>query len=174
MARNRRSSPRPVGPRPAFTLVEVMVSLAIFALSAIVLGSTYVNILNSYVAASKGTGEDIELAFCRQQLLAQPDLNLAEAGDEYNTAEVAAQPGIPAQNSRDVKWTADIEPTTMPDLFTVTLTCVQTSPALGAEAKTLTSTFMLLRPTWSQPADHQTLMQTEATRIAQAQGKEPK
>jgi len=160
--------------RPAFTLVEVMVALAIFALSAIVLGSTYLNILNSYIAASKGTGEDPELAFCRQELLTQPDLNLAQAGDEYNTAEVAAQPGILAQNGRDVKWTADIEPTTLPDLFTVTLTCVETSTALGAEAKTLTSTFMLLRPTWSQPADREPLMQNETTRIEQAQGKEPK
>jgi general secretion pathway protein I len=165
---------RPGRRRPAFTLVEAMVALAIFAMSAIVLGSTYVNILNSYVAASKGTGEDPELAFCRQELLTATDINLAQAGDEYNTAEVPAQPGIAAQNSRDVKWTADIEPTTMPDLFTVTLTCVVTSTALGAEAKTLTSTFMLLRPTWSQPTDKETLMQNEVTRIEQAQGKAPK
>jgi general secretion pathway protein I len=172
-------SERPFSGRPrrrsaGFTLVEVMVALAIFALSAIVLGSAYLNIINSYVAAGRGTGEDPDLMFSRQALLTQPDLTLAETGDEYDTAEVAAQPGIVAQSGHHVKWSSDIEPTTMPDLFTVTLTCVETTTALGVNPKTVTQTFMLLRPTWSQPPDRQTLMQNETTRIAQAQGKEAK
>ena len=40
--------------QPGFTLVEVLVALAIFALGAVVLGSAYLNVLNSYEAVSRG------------------------------------------------------------------------------------------------------------------------
>jgi prepilin-type N-terminal cleavage/methylation domain-containing protein len=166
MASERRGS------AGAFTLLEVMVSLIILALIAVVLGSAYLNVLNSYVAVAKGTQGDLDLAFARQQLMTLTDINAAEAGDEFTTADLPAQPGLPPVSSRDVKWTADIEPTTLPDLFTVTLTCVESSTALGVDSKTVAQTFMLLRPTWSDATVASNLRQAEKTRIAVLQGKQ--
>jgi prepilin-type N-terminal cleavage/methylation domain-containing protein len=49
--------PSALDPRPstlaAFTLLEVLIALAIFALAAVVLGATYVNALNAYEAVSR-------------------------------------------------------------------------------------------------------------------------
>ena len=43
--------------------------------------------------------------------------------------------------------------------------------ATAADPRTVTQTFMLLRPTWSDPADRSTLRQAAAARIAKVQGK---
>jgi len=42
----------------AFTLMEVLIAIAIFSMAAIVLGAAYLNIINNYSAISRGTGED--------------------------------------------------------------------------------------------------------------------
>jgi general secretion pathway protein I len=143
-----------------FTLVEVLVALAIFALASVVLGLAYLNVLRGYAAVRRGTGQDQDVAFARQELLAQPNLQLAETGDQYDTAD-----------GGHVQWTAEIDPTTTTDLFTVTLTAQVPNPN-GPGPRTVTQTFMLLRPTWSAPADRTALRQAAANRIAQIQGKQ--
>ena len=52
-------------------MVEVLVAMAIFALAAIVLGASYVNVLNAYASASGAGLVDEELRFARSQLMAQ-------------------------------------------------------------------------------------------------------
>jgi len=143
----------------AFTLIEVVVALVIFALMAVVLGSAYVNVLNSYEIARKLNQRDQDLDFARSQLLAISDLQKAEAGDEFDDGD------------RHVKWTADIEPAGATDLFTVTFTYEVTDPAQPASQKTV-ETFMLLRPTWSDPVAQTKLRQAAADRIALAQGRQ--
>ena len=147
--------------RRAFTLLEVLVALAIFALVAVVLGGAYLNILNAYAGVGRGAGDDREVACARQALLAQADLQTAKNGDEYDTAE-----------GRHVKWTADIEPANTTDLFSVTFTCVITSSSPQDQPRRVTQSFMLLRPTWSDPTDSSNLRQNAATRIAKLQGKQ--
>jgi general secretion pathway protein I len=165
-----RRSPNRLERFAAFTLLEVLVALAIFALGAIYLASSYVNILNAYARASKGGGADPYVQFARQQLLTQTDLATAQLGDEFDTPD--NPPYAPTQH---VKWTADIETTSTTDLFTVTFTCV-VSPPGGAtgNARTEVETFMLLRPTWSVPTDRTTVRQNNVTAIAQLQGLQAK
>ena len=153
-------------PRGGFTLLEVIVALAIFALIAVVLGSAYLNVLNSYVAVGRGTQNQQDIAFARQELLTQPDLASARNGDEFDapTADSSRPP-------THLKWTADIEPTDTTDLFTVTLTCVITTTDAKTPAQTFTQTFALLRPTWSDPTDRTNLRQAAAQRIAVLQGR---
>jgi prepilin-type N-terminal cleavage/methylation domain-containing protein len=63
--------------RRGFTILEVLVALAIFAGSAVLLGATYLNILNGY-AFIEHQGEYLnELKFARSILLAEPDLETA-------------------------------------------------------------------------------------------------
>jgi general secretion pathway protein I len=150
---------RSPGPR-AFTLIEVMVALIIFALTAVVLGGAYVNVLNSFEVARNANANNEDVWFARSQLLSQADMQAALTGAEFDDGD------------RHVKWTSEIEPASVTDLFTVTFTCVVSEPSEG-KPRTVVETFMLLRPTWSDPAARSTLRQAASERIAQAQGKVP-
>jgi general secretion pathway protein I len=146
--------------RRGFTIIEVLVALAIFALTAVVLGSAYLNVLNSYELARRANVNDGEVYFARSQLLSQPDLQTAQNGAEFDDGD------------SHVKWTAEVEPTSTTDLFTVTFTCTVTEAAAPAP-RAVTETFMLVRPTWSDPTARSTLRQDAASRIALLQGKQP-
>ena len=152
--------PGPERRTKAFTLIEVMVALMIFALTAVVLGGAYVNVLNSFEVARNANVNNEDVTFARSQLLSQADLQTAQSGAEFDDGD------------RHVKWTAEIEPATVADLFTVTFTCV-VSDRSEPKPRTLVETFMLLRPTWSDPAARSTLRQAASERIAQVQGKIP-
>jgi general secretion pathway protein I len=147
-------------PRRGFTIIEVLVALAIFALTAVVLGSAYLNVLNSYELARRANVNNGEVYFARSQLLIQPDLQTAQNGAEFDDGD------------RHVKWTAEVEPTTTADLFTVTFTCTVTDSAVAAP-RVVTESFMLMRPTWSDPTARTQLRQEAASRIALLQGKQP-
>jgi general secretion pathway protein I len=152
------SSGPPARRAAAFTLIEVLVSLAIFAMGAVVLGATYVNVLNSYAVIARSHDSDEDARFACAQLLAEPDIQKAQTGDQFDST-----------GSRHVVWTSTIEPTTTPDLFTVTFQCEIDDPALK-EPKKITQIFMLLRPTWSVAADRSKLFQDAKDRIAVIQG----
>lgn len=147
------------GPR-GFSLLEVLVALAVFALTAIVLGSAYLNILNSYevVARNSVVGEDI--AFARQLVLTEPDRLKLEKGGEFETAA-----------GRRAQWRVEITSTMMADLFTVIFTCEVSDPN-RPEPDRITQTFTLLRPTWSvDVAERDKLRQDTRTRILELQQK---
>jgi prepilin-type N-terminal cleavage/methylation domain-containing protein len=145
--------------RRGFTLVEVLVALVIFALMAIVLGGAYLNVLNSYEAARRANMSDEDVFFARSQLLSQSDLQTAQNGAEFDDGD------------RHVKWTAEIDPEKTTDLFTVTFTCTITDPSEPGPRNEV-ETFMLLRPTWSDPTTRSTLRQNAADRIALVQGRQ--
>jgi general secretion pathway protein I len=146
--------------RTGFTLPEVMVALLIFALAAIVLGASYVNILRGYQVADRLAGEDQDVAFARQELLTQPDLATAEKGDAFDTVD-----------GRHVSWSAAITPASTTDLFSVEFTCDITEPSPKPPTKVVED-FMLLRPTWSDATDRTNLRQAAANRIAVLHGKQ--
>jgi prepilin-type N-terminal cleavage/methylation domain-containing protein len=145
--------------RRGFTLIEVLMALVIFALTAVVLGGAYVNVLNSYEIARKANVNDEDIAFARSQLLTQSDLQTARNGAEFDDGD------------RHVKWTAEVDPANTTDLFTVAFTCTITEPGAPAP-KVVVQNFMLLRPTWSDPTDRTALRQAAADRIALFQGKQ--
>ena len=84
---------------------------------------------------------DEDVSFARSQLLSQADLQTAENGAEFDDGD------------RHVKWTAEIEPAgARPTCSRVTFTCTVTEPSAPGP-RTVVETFMLLRPTWSDPTD---------------------
>lgn len=143
----------------AFTLLEVLIALTIFALTAIVLGAAYINVLNAYEFAARSNQTDEDVRFARAQLLAEPDHDKAEQGGDFESV-----------GGRRVKWQAAIESTATVDLFTVTFTCETTDP-VRSEPQTVKETFMLLRPTWSDPVERGKLQQATLDRINTLQGK---
>jgi len=154
---------RATSTRSGFSLLEVLVALMIFGLAAVVLGSTYVNVLNSYEAVSRGNTRDEDVAFARAQLLAEPDRAKVEAGAEFEAPE-----------GRRVRWTATLASTTLPDLFAVTFVCEVTDNAKGGDPQKTTQIFTVLRPTWSDPVEKTQLRQAVQDRIAEIQGKTKK
>ena len=67
-----------------FTLIEVLVSLGIFALAAVVLSGPYINILTSYDAVSRSNQHDQDMRLIRGLILAEADRKKAEQGGEFH------------------------------------------------------------------------------------------
>lgn len=139
--------------RHAFTLLEVLIALAIFALAAIVLGAAYVNVLTGYEVARRASVSDPEVQFARAQLLSQVDVELARQGGDFDSTD-----------GRRVRWTATIEPTETADLFAVTFECEFAASATVKEQRVRQS-FRVLRPTWSVATDQSTLRAEARDRI---------
>ncbi len=124
-----------------FTLLEVLAALVIFALAAAVLGGAYLNALNAYQSMARSVRQQDDLRFARELLLAEPDRRKAEEGGDFRTGD-----------GRRVEWRAEIEPTELPDLFSVRFRCrVEESPP--AKAGEVEEVFQVLRPTWSEAAE---------------------
>ena len=146
--------------RRGFTLVEVLVALCIFAMAAVVLGSAYLNVLNAYEVVARGTQINEDFAFARQQVLNEPDRKKLEQGGEFDTTA-----------GRRARWSAEIESSTVADVYKVTFTCEIFDPT-RTEPDKHTQTFMLLRPTWViDPAERSKLKEDAKTRIYEIQGK---
>jgi general secretion pathway protein I len=151
--------------RAGFTLLEVLVALAIFAMAAIALAGAYISILNGYEVAARANEDDADVAFARSLILNEPDRKKVEEGGDFDSAD-----------GRRVHWAAEINSTNEADLFSVTFTCDVTDPnqQAGQPQKTV-QTFTLLRPTWSiDSAERDKLRQDAKTRILELQGKEAK
>lgn len=156
--RSRRLGPGKGG----FTLVEVLLALCVFALAAVVLGASYLNVLNSYEVVSRGVQVNEDFAFARQIVLREPDRKKLEEGGEF---EVAGGSG------RRARWSVEITSTTMPDVFNVAFTCEIADPMRPTPDK-IVQNFILLRPTWVvDPAEREKLKADVKSRIYELQGK---
>lgn len=131
-----------------FTLVEVLVSLAIFAVAATVLATAYLNVIGGYATLARRQQQEEDWNFVRSLVLTQPERTELEKGGRLTLPD-----------GRPVSWTLKIEETEIADLFRVTLHT--DAPAGGTNAARepweREQTFMLLRPTWSDAADRQQL-----------------
>lgn len=144
----------------AFTLVEVLVALAIFALTAVVLGSAYLNVLNSYEVVNRQAQVSEDVAYARQLVLNEPDRAKLELGGEFEST-----------GGRHARWGVEIEPTTMADLFRVNFTCEISDPS-RPEPEKVVQRFVVLRPTWSiDPTERSKLKEDTRTRIFELQKK---
>jgi general secretion pathway protein I len=145
-----------------FTLLEVLVALAIFALAAITLGATYLNVLNAYHVVNRADTHDEEIRFARAQLMAEPDRKKAEEGGDFEAAA-----------GGHVTWRAKIESSATADVFEVTFTCDVAERNAKVPSGPVVETFMLLRPTWSEGIDMTKLRQTAKDRIIELRRKVP-
>ena len=64
----------------AFTLIEVLVSLAIFALAAVVLSAAYINVLAGYRAHDQSREHEAAWNLARMVVLTESDRTKAGAG----------------------------------------------------------------------------------------------
>lgn len=139
----------------AFTLVEVLVSLAIFALAAVVLGTAYVNVLVNYHAMRGRGAEKSEITFARGTLLAEPVRARAERGAQ-----------VPLPEGGMLRWHATIEETSLADLFRVNLE-MEIASGGRTPLRRENQSFLLLRPTWSEPDQREKLRTAAREKLAQ-------
>lgn len=142
--------------RSGFTLLEVMVALMVFAVAAVALAAAYVNVLNAYDVVNRGNDNLEDIRFARSMLLAEPDRQKAEDGADFETADGGR-----------IRWTTEIEATTVADLFRVTFICEIAESAGKASPSPRRETFFLLRPTWSEGDDAAKLREEAKTRIVE-------
>lgn len=148
-----------------FTLLEVLMALVIFGIAAAVLGGAYINVLNSYQVAARGTQMNEDFAYARQVVLQEADRKKLEQGGEFTTAD-----------GRVARWSVEITQANVADLFNVAFTCELPPPndAAGNKpaAEKVEQSFVLLRPTWSiDAAERGKLKEESKARILEMQGK---
>jgi general secretion pathway protein I len=161
--RRRRSDMSLRSQARAFTLFEVLVALSIVAMAVVVLGSSYLNVLNSYEVVRRGVLINEDFAFARQQVLREPDRKKLEQGGEFETA-----------GGRRARWEVEIVSTSIPDVFNVVFTCEIADPT-RTEPERVSQSFSVLRPTWSiDAAERGKLKEEIKTRILELQGKKPR
>lgn len=136
-----------------FTLIEVLVSLGIFALAAVALGTAYVNVLLNYHNMQRLGAERSEIAMARAELLAEPDRARVERGGE-----------VPLADGGLLRWEARLEETSLADLFQVEL-ALEIAPGGQIPLRREQEVFLLLRPTWSDPAKHEQLRAASRARL---------
>lgn len=125
--------------RGAFTLVEVLIGLAILAIAAIVLGAAYANTLGAHAAIAQRASGGSAMDFLRDTVLNEPEREKVEKGGDMSLPD-----------DRRLRWEAKVEEVAVPDLFKVTLT-TRTSGGTMKSEEEATETLMVLRPTWSDP-----------------------
>ena len=131
----------------AFSLIEVVVALALFAMAAVVLSASFVNAL---LAREKGLSNDVrnaDIRAVRMQLLLEPNLEDAEDGDRYETL-----------SNGEANWQATIEPSNIVDLFRVQLMIEFMDPQ-DDQQPNYQETLYLLRPTWSESGERSELLE---------------
>jgi prepilin-type N-terminal cleavage/methylation domain-containing protein len=125
--------------RRGFTLLEVLVGIAILALAVVVLGAAYVNTLGAHAAVAQRATAGEGMDYLREAVLAEPDRRKVEAGGR-----------MPLPEDRDLSWVATVEAAAVPDLFRVVVRGRITGGRDGSE-EAFEQKLMLLRPDWSEP-----------------------
>lgn len=137
----------------AFTLIEVLISLAIFALASVVLAAAYLNVLGSYQAVAKRQQGEEEWKLVRATVLAETDRTKVEAGGH-----------LPLPDNSNLHWTATIKETAIADLFAITVRA-EPEAAPAGESRAREQTLMVLRPLWSEAGERDKLRAATLQRL---------
>ncbi len=137
----------------AFTLVEVTVALAIFAIAVVVLTQSFVNTLLSLDSIETEADLQADIRFVRSQALTVADREAFEEGDEITTLAHGT-----------ARWYATIESTQVSDLFQVQLT-IELEPTDRLERTQHIQNLLLRRPTWSDPVERSEIIAGNSDRL---------
>jgi prepilin-type N-terminal cleavage/methylation domain-containing protein len=138
-SRTRTGRAPTAGRNRAFTLIEVLVALTILAIAAVVLGGAYANTLMAHASVAQRAAGGSAMDFLHEQILNEPEREKVEKGGDLSLPD-----------DRRLHWETKIEEAAVPDLFIVTVTTRMNGGTMRTEEQS-TETFMLLRPTWSDP-----------------------
>lgn len=134
-----------------FTLLEVLLALALFSLAVVVLVASYLNIVEGLAAVRTDREFEQEVRWVREQVLLQADL------EELGKGGATATP-----TQAKLSWTVSVEPAPVADLFTIDL---QVAMEREKERRDHTERLTVLRPQWSEPVERGKLIDEARQRI---------
>lgn len=130
------------GRQHGFSLIEVLLAMAIFSLAAYVLSQSFYNALKATDNLETESSEAADLRFVRQQVILEPELEVFEDGGTIETLLNG-----PAQ------WEVEVEQMQVADLFKVDLMIELEPREDESDPRIYKETLYLLRPTWSDPTE---------------------
>ena len=130
-----------------FSLIEVLIALALFAICSNLIASAFINALLARERNPSSTYQDIAISTVRKQLLLEKNLEDAEEGGTLTLLEKG-----------EASWTAEILPTDIIDLFECRLD-IEFLESDNSNQAIYSETLYLLRPTWSKSDERSSLLQ---------------
>ena len=138
-----------------FTIIEVLLALAIFGTAATVLTFSFTNSIIALKRQQPNRHWESDLQFVRRLVLQAKDVDTLQEGDEVDTL-----------SSGEISWEAEIEPTNLIDYYKVTVEYEIEDAPDGMESHT--EVLYLLRPAWSEgefAGDRQELLQDKQQKL---------
>lgn len=135
-----------------FTLIEVLISVALLAGALVVLAEGYANTLNALRAGEDKQNWHQDIAFVRERILRIETLELLESGGTLETL-----------TSGPARWEAEIRPTPILDVHRLRFTI----DFLDLD-ETVRQEVSVLRPQWSETAEREDLLQEKREDLDQA------
>ena len=133
-----------------FTLIEVLVALALFAVALNIISASFINVLIIREKKDKLTYESFAIDTARKQLLLEKNIEEAQDGATFENYEIG-----------ETSWSSEIFPTEIVDLYE----CNLTIDFLDQENLRHEETLFLLRPTWSQSDERLTLLEDKKNKL---------
>ncbi len=141
-----------------FTLLEVLVALALFFMAVTFFSMTYLNTLMAIEGTQLNQGLEQDMAAIRRQALLIADVEELEDGGDVVTGEHGL-----------AHWTVEYEPTQVADLFLVTLSVELDPDDKEKGVREATERFYLTRPSWSEPTEREDLRAQTKERLLERQ-----
>jgi prepilin-type N-terminal cleavage/methylation domain-containing protein len=128
-----------------FSLIEILIAIAIAGMAFMVLTQAFANIMLSLTNMEIKADHEPDIRFVRSQIILESDREKFEDGDE-----------IESLNLGRARWRAEVWETNIIDLFEARIE-IEFAPPRGPRF-TVVETLYLLRPTWSDPVDRSILL----------------
>ena len=124
-----------------FTIVEVMLALALFGVAVTTFAASYLNIINAIAVIQVDQPFEQDMSMIRAEAFSISDTEELEEGGEVMTG-----------HHGEATWKIEYEPTLVADLFKVSL-IVEMENRESGEKEEVKETHYLTRPTWSDPVE---------------------
>lgn len=157
-ARSEKSPRRRGGAIGGFTLLEVMVAMALFFMAVTYFSMAYLNTLMAVESTQVNQSLEQDMAAIRRQVLLLGNVEDIEDGGDVLTGEHG-----------NARWNVEYEPTEVADLFLVTLSVELEPEDEENGASEAMERFYLTRPSWSEPLDREELRARTKERLVERQ-----
>ena len=135
-----------------FSLIEVVIAIAIAGIAFFVLTETFFNVLLTLESLESESDYQKDVRFVRREIIQIADRDELEEGGEITTLDLGK-----------AEWRVEVEALDVVDLFRVDLEIEFENPE--GEPIDYSEVLYLLRPTWSDPIESSSILSEARDRI---------